>query len=447
MPAMFLLHSLHHSSNEMKPVIFSPFKNRNGSLHFEETDLIETAREIGTPYIAMSEARIRDNYRRIFKAFHSKYSNFAIRYAVKANSNLAIIAVLRQEGSGADSSTVDEVRMAMKAGITAKEIAYTPNNASAEELNEAVNLGVHVNFDDIGQMNLIGSNLPHTVSFRVNPGIGGGEFKGIVTAGPRTKFGMPPEAVIPAYRQAKELGAKKFGMQMMAGSNVLDWKHFDIISKAFLDLAGRISQELGIRFSYLDLGGGFGVPYKTEQSPLDIEKAADAIVTNLKEACEKYGMDEPQLLIEPGRYLVADSGVIIGRVTNIKSYDANFIGTDVGMNILLRPALYGAYHHIVIANKLDSELDYRGDVVGQICESTDKIGVDIGLSKPEIGDYIAVFNAGAYVSSMSSNYNGHAKPAEILLRKGAYDIIRLRETFSDLVKGNVVPKTLDAQHA
>lgn len=430
----------------MKPSIFAPFQNMNGSLALEGTDLVEAARKIGTPYIAISEQRIRDNYRRIFRAFHSKYSNFAIRYAVKANSNLAVISILRQEGSGVDSSTVDEIKMAIKAGIPANEIAYTPNNAPSEELNEAVSLGVGINFDDINQMNMVGSNLPETVSFRVNPGIGGGEFKGIVTAGPRTKFGIPSEAAIPSYKKAKELGANRFGMQMMAGSNVLDWKHFDKISKAFFDLAGRTSEGLGIQFSYLDLGGGFGVPYKHEQGLLDIEKAAEVIVKNLKDACDKYSMEEPKLLIEPGRYLVSDAAVIMGRIMNVKSYDANFVGTDIGMNILMRPALYGAYHHIVIANKLNSELGFKADIVGQICESTDKIGVDMQLAKPEIGDYIAVFNAGAYVSSMSSNYNGHVKPAEILIRKSGYTIVKARETFDDLVRGFVLPEDLSSQH-
>ena len=429
----------------MKPFVFPPFENKNGTLFLENTNLVETARKIGTPYIAVSENRIRENYRKISKAFRSRYSNFAIRYAVKAYPNLAVISILRKEGSGADVSTVDEIRIALKAGILPDDITYTPNNASEEELREAVEIGVNINFDDIAQMNLLGKDLPETVSFRVNPGIGGGEFKGIVTAGPKTKFGIPADVVESSYKRAMELGARKYGMQMMAGSNVLAWKHFDKISKAFFEMAGKVSRNLGIQFSYLDLGGGFGVPYRQDQKRLDIENAAGLIISNLKDACKKYGMIEPQLMIEPGRFLVSDSAVIIGKVTNVKSYDATFVGTDIGMNILMRPALYGAYHHIVVANRLDDELNFKADVVGQICESTDKIGVDMDLVKPEIGDYVAVFNAGAYVSSMSSNYNGHLKPAEILVHSNGFDIIRERETFENLISGMLIPERLSEQ--
>lgn len=426
----------------MKPFVFPPFRNNDGALYLEGLDLVRAAHKIGTPLIAISENRIRENYRRIKLAFSSRYDKFAIRYAIKANPNLAVVSILRQEGSGADVSTVDEMKIALRAGVSADQITYTPNNASAEELKEAVESGVHINFDDIQQLELVRGHLPDIVSFRVNPGIGGGEFKGIVTAGPRTKFGIPGDKVVSFYRIAKELGAKKFGMQMMAGSNVLDWHHFNDISKAFFEMAGEVSRELGIQFAYLDLGGGFGVPYRPDQAALDIDRAAALIIGNLKEAAGKHGMEEPILVIEPGRYLVSDSAVIVGRINNIKSYDGVFVGTDVGMNILMRPALYGAYHHIVVANKLNEELGFKADIVGQICESTDKIGVDIEIATPEIGDFIAVFNAGSYVSSMSSNYNGHLKPAEILVHDGDYAIIRERETFENLVSGMKVPERL-----
>lgn len=432
----------HYKRIELKPFVFPPFCNQDGELYLEETNLVEAARNIGTPLIAVSENRIRKNYRRIYNAFKSRYPDFSIRYAIKAYPNLAIISIIRGEGGGADVSTVEEIKMAQLAGVSNELITYTPNNASAEDLATAVKIGVNINFDDIAQLNLVKTSLPETVSFRVNPGIGGGEFKGIVTAGPRTKFGIPTGVVDAAYKTAMDLGATKFGMQMMAGSNVLDWKHFDNISKAFFEMAGEVSRKLGIQFSYLDLGGGFGVPYRPEQTPLDIEKAAGIIVDNLKEACSKYGMKEPKLLIEPGRYIVSDSAVLIGRVNNIKAYDGTFVGTDIGMNILMRPALYGAYHHIVVANRLNDDLNFSADVVGQICESTDKIGVDIKLSNPQIDDYIGVFNAGAYVSSMSSNYNGHLRPAEILVGDEGYDVIREREGFKNLVAGMKVPDRL-----
>ena len=423
----------------MKPFIFPPFENLNGHLSLEKVDLVGLMDKFGSPLLVVSENRIRENYRKLDKAFRRVYSKFSIRYAVKSNSNLAVISILRQEGAGADCSTPEEISMANMAGIPFPSITFTPNNAHREELEFGVQNGVSINFDDISQMRLVKDNLPETVSFRVNPGVGGGEFPGIVTAGANTKFGIPASIAESAYREALSTGAKKFGMQMMAGSNVLDWRHFDNISRVFFDLAGQISKRLGIQFEYLDIGGGFGVPYREEQNELDLDKTAECVISNLKDACSKYGMAEPELIVEPGRSMVSDAAILLGKVTNVKSYDRTFIGTDIGMNLLMRPALYGAYHHIVIANDLDRELTGRVDVVGQICESTDKIGVDMDFPETGIGDTIAIFNAGAYVSSMSSNYNGHLKPTELLIGDHGITVIREAENISDIVRGMNVP--------
>lgn len=426
----------------MTAFIFSPFENRNSRLMLRDVDLVELVDRMGSPLLVVSEDRIRENYRTLDNAFRSRYSKFSIRYAVKAYPNLAVISILRQEGAGADCSTPEEIRIAHLAGVSSEQITFTPNNAHREDLMYGVETGVSLNFDDIPQMRLVKEHLPEVVSFRVNPGVGGGEFPGIVTAGPKTKFGIPPAVVEAAYREAASQGATKFGMQMMAGSNALDWNHFNEISKAYFDLAGKISSKLGIQFSYLDIGGGFGVPYREGQQPLDLDKAAECIISNLRNACREYGMDEPELIVEPGRSIVSDSAVLLGKVTNVKSYDKTFVGTDIGMNLLLRPALYGAYHHIVIANALDREPETETDVVGQICESTDKIGRDMMFPEAIIGDTIAVFNAGAYVSSMSSNYNGHLRPAEILIGPGGTSIIRNAETSADLTRGMNIPEHL-----
>ena len=426
----------------MTAFTFPPFKNHGGHLTLDNTDLVDLIDKMGSPLLVVSENKIRENYRRLDQAFRKHYSKFAIRYAVKSYSNLAIISILRQEGAGADCSTPEEIKIANMAGIPYNLITFTPNNSHRHELQYGIEKGVSLNFDDIQQMRLVRDHLPETVSFRVNPGVGGGEFPGIVTAGPKTKFGIPVNVVNEAYREAMSLGARKFGMQMMAGSNALDWHHFDAISKAYFDLAGKVSKELGIQFAYLDIGGGFGVPYRQDQGELDLENTAKSIVNNLKEACRKYGMEEPELIVEPGRSMVSNSAVLLGKVTNVKAYDKTFVGTDIGMNLLLRPALYGAYHHIVIANALDREPEGEVDIVGQICESTDKIGKDIKFPRAEVGDTIAVFNAGAYVSSMSSNYNGHLRPAEVLIGDQGISVIRNAETTSDLVKGMMVPDYL-----
>ena len=426
----------------MSASVFHPFENHNGRLALENIDLVDLSDKMGSPLLVVSENKIRENYRKLDQAFRKRYGKFSIRYAVKSYPNLAVISILRQEGAGADCSTPEEIKIANLAGIPHNRIAFTPNNAHKSELQYGIEKGVAINFDDIPQMRLVKDQLPEVVSFRVNPGVGGGEFPGIVTAGPKAKFGIPVSLVAAAFREAMKYGAKKFGMQMMAGSNVLDWNHFDAVTKAYFDLAGKVSKELGIQFQYLDIGGGFGVPYREGQKELDLEKSATCIVDNLRNACSKYDMEEPVLMVEPGRSMVSNSAVLLGKITNVKSYDKTFVGTDIGMNLLLRPALYGAFHHIVIANDLSREPSGEVDIVGQICESTDKIGKDIMFPKAEVGDTIAVFNAGAYVSSMSSNYNGHMRPAEVLVGKTGISIIKNAETSSDLVKGMIIPEHL-----
>lgn len=426
----------------MSAFIFPPFENVNGRLSLDDVYVGSLMERFGSPLIVVSEKQIRENYRKLDQAFRGLYPNFSVRYAIKSYPNLSVVSILRQEGSGADCSTPGEIEIANKAGIPYNMISFTPNNASVNELLYGIERGVTINFDDISQMRLVADHMPDVVSFRVNPGVGRGEFPGVVTAGPGTKFGIPENAVKKAYREAIENGAIRFGMHMMAGSNSTDWEKICSTTEAFFNIAGSVSQELGIQFSFLDIGGGFGVPYRPGDGDLDLEKTAGGVIANLKEACSRYGMEEPELIVEPGRFIVANSALLLGKVTNVKDYDKTFVGTDIGMNLLLRPALYGSYHHIVIANDLNREPSGVVDIVGQICESTDKIAKDLMFPKAEDGDIVAVFNAGSYVSAMSSNYNGHPRPAEILIRDGKSFLIKESETTSDLMRGMHVPDHL-----
>lgn len=411
-----------------------PFQEREGRLYLDGLDLVEIASRYGTPVYVTSSGRIRENYRRIYSAFKERYDNFSVKYAVKANSNPHIISVLAGEGAGADVSNLNELLIAEKSGIPAKQILMSPNNLSREELAKASSRGVAINFDDIGQMEIISDSLPSLVSFRVNPGIGRGEFPGTVTAGPDAKFGIPEDHVIEAYRKAKDHGVRRFGIQMMTGSNVLDSGYFGAITSKLFDITRRISDHAGIDFEFVDIGGGFGVPYRPDEKALPIDVVAGEVSRGLKDKFASVGKPLPALFVEPGRYLVADSTVLLGRITNVKSYGKTFIGTDVGMNTLLRPALYGAYHPVSIANKLDHEAKITADVVGQICENTDRIALDRRLPDVEEGDILAVFNAGAYGFSMSNQFNGHGKPAEVLVSDGKDKLIRRRENIDDLLQ-------------
>ncbi|MCL5783450.1 MAG: diaminopimelate decarboxylase [Candidatus Thermoplasmatota archaeon] len=426
----------------MNQVIFPPFTSRDNRLFLEDHDLCELCDLHGTPLLVTSEKRLRENYRRIYNAFSSLYSRFEIRYAIKSNSNPAVISILRDEGSGVDVSSINELNIARYCGVPVEKILFSPNNASRDELLEALKNGVAVNFDDIGQLNILGDKHPETASFRINLNIEKGEFPGTTTAGPNAKFGMPESYAAEAYRQAREIGVRKFGIHVMIGSNVLSPDHFEHVAGEIFNAAGRISRETGIKFDFIDLGGGFGVPYRPEEKELNVDTVASSVINSLEKANAQYGLGNPKLLIEPGRYISADTTVLLGRVNNIKSYTKTFVGTDIGMNIMLRTALYGAYHHIVLANDLSRALSGPKEIVGQICENTDRIAKEREFPEARIDDIIAVFTSGSYVSSMSSNYNGRTRAREILLSDDGIHVVRERDKFEDFVRNTKIPDHL-----
>lgn len=413
------------------------FTAENGILKIEGIDTPSLASKYGTPLYITSEKRIRQSYRRLHGAFSQFFERFSIKFAVKANSNPKIISILAEEGSGADVSNLNELQLAKMGGIPIESVLVTPNNLEREELLSISSEGAAINFDDIGQMEFTAGNLPPVVSFRINPGVGKGEFPGTVTAGPEAKFGIPENNILEAYSRTKELGARRFGIQMMTGSNVLDPDYFTFTTSRLFEITRKISSAVGIDFEFIDIGGGFGVPYRPGEKALPVEVVAQKVSEGLKENFLSIGKELPELFIEPGRYLVSDSTILLGKVTNVKSYGRRFVGTNIGMNDLLRPALYGAYHRVLVANRIGSQNKVKADITGQICENTDRIAVDRELPETSNGDIIAVLNAGAYGYAMSNNFNGHGKPAEVLITNGKDQLIRRRETLEDMLK-NVV---------
>ncbi len=407
------------------------FSSENGNLTLEGRDLCSMARKFGTPLIVTSEMRIRQNAKRLRSAVSSNFDNFEIKYAMKANPNPRILSILRSEGLGIDASSDMEVRLALDTGYKPEQILFTPNYASKKELLWASGKGVPINFDSINQLRQVDGKVPHTISFRIKIEYGRGEFKGTTTSGHDAKFGITETEAISAYRVASEMGANEFGIHVMAGSNVLDPGHTGMVANAIVETVKRISESDGIEFKFIDMGGGLGVPYQPEIPELDLESA----FSKARDAFVKYfGRRMPTFCIEPGRYLVADSSVLLGSVTDVKVQDKAYLGSDISMNTLLRPALYGAKHHMVLANRLNDEVKGRYEVVGQVCENTDRIGSDVALPEPRINDILAVFNAGAYVSSMASNYNGRPIPAEILITDNGEEIIRKPSTFADYIR-------------
>ncbi len=412
------------------------FHYNDNSLFLDSINLNDLAEQFGTPLIAISENRIKNNYNRIYNAFSRHFKNLRVNYALKANSNPAVISILRKAGCGADVANPNEAEIAMYSGISPENIMMTGNNLSLTDLKRAIEMRVNINLDDINQMNLIENDLPELLSFRINPGYGNGQFDGIKTAGPNSKFGMPVDYAIKAYKKAMEHGVKRFGIHMMAGSNNLDPEYFHKLSKIFFNDVKTINKETGINFDFIDIGGGFGVPYSNENE-LNVEKTAELINNSFHEIIGDLNPDA-EIIIEPGRYLVADSGIALATVTDIKNYGRLIAGTDLGMNILIRPALYGAVHQIVCVNK-HGDPEYKYDITGQICENTDFIGKNIDLPEISIGDILGIMNAGAYVSSMSSNYNSLSRAAEVLISDDGFHMIRRRETIHDMINNTIIP--------
>ncbi len=416
----------------MQSELFPPATEENGRMSIDGCDLEQLADQFGTPLFVTSKRRLIENFDRLKSAFTKNFNNFEIKYAVKANSNPLIISILSGMGAGADVSNINELKLALAGGVPEDRIMLTSNNLKQSEIEDISDLGITINFDDIGPLERMKGKIPGIISFRFNPGTGHGYFSGITTGGIGTKFGILEEGIFEAYRRAKALGIRRFGLHYMEGSGILDPEIFAKTFSRVLEVAVKIQDLLGINFEFIDCGGGLGVPYKPDEKPLDVFRVSDLLREQIDRADGKIDQQNLKLIIEPGRYLVADSTVLVGRVTNIKNSNGIFVGTDIGMSTLLRPALYGAYHEMSILNRSPSEKKIKASVVGPICETSDIIGKDMVLTNPKVDDLVIVYNAGAYGYSMSSQYNGNLRAAEIMISDGKPRLIRRRETFQDL---------------
>ena len=423
------------------PGIYDYLEDRKGVLYVDGISSVELASRFGTPLYVYSARRIQDNYRRIHGAFAARRKNFRANYAVKANTNLWVLDLLRREGAGADCAGPGEIQMAKSVGFPPDRILYSGNYNSDEELRYGLESGAVINLDDGPLLErLLRFGKPEALCFRINPGFGKGAYPGVVTAGPDAKFGMREPEALKAYRLAKEAGIERLGVHMMAGSNVLETPYWAAITDRLTGIAARIAKALRIELDFIDLGGGFGVPEKLGEKPLPIVDVAKKVVDAYeRKLASAPGIGDPTLMIEPGRYLVSDAGVLLASVTHVKRSAKRFVGCDAGMNTLLRPALYGAYHEILPATKMDARRSVRADVTGPICENTDMLGKDRRLPALVAGDLLAILNAGAYGYAMASRFNSRPMPAEVLVDSGRAHLVRERETLDDLVRGEPVP--------
>lgn len=412
-------------------------ENRGGYLYIDGVSAIEIAEKFDTPLYVLIENRIRENFRRLKDALIKHYSKIRVYYSAKANTSLTVLKILESEGAHLDAVSPGEVFLALKAGFQPERILFTGTSVRDDELNFLIKHGVIINIDSLSQLRrLLKMHVPEILSFRVNPEIGAGHHEHVITAGKNSKFGIWEKDIVDAYRIALEAGVKRFGIHMHIGSGILSVEPFLLAAEKLLQIAHQIRRKLNITFDFMDFGGGLGVPYRPDEKPIDLEDFASRMLSLFKSQVKECGLGEPFFCVEPGRFIVCDAGILLTRVNTVKTTPyKKFIGVDAGFNTLIRPAMYGSYHPIIVANKLNEPESEIYDVAGPLCESGDLLARDRLLPEIQEGDLLAILNAGAYGFSMSSQYNSRPRCAEVLIKDGKCSLIRERETLEDLVRG------------
>lgn len=389
-------------------------------------DPLALVEQYGAPLYVYDAAVMRRQYERITDAFkHVK--RLRINYACKALTNLTVLRYFRSLGSGLDTVSIQEVELGLMAGFAARDIIYTPNCVSFEEVEEAVEKGVRINIDNISILEQFGEKYPHIpVCIRINPHIMAGGNSKISVGHIDSKFGISIHQIPHVLKVVSALGLKIEGLHMHTGSDILDAEVFAQAVEILLRIAVDFEE-----LDYIDLGSGFKVPYKEGGISTDIEALGERLGKRFNEFCEEYGRDLA-LIFEPGKFLVSEAGYFLASVNVVKTTPATaFAGLDSGLNHLIRPMFYDAYHHIVnLSNPAGKKRIYT--VVGYICE-TDTFGINRQLAEVREGDVLAFANAGAYCMMMASNYNSRFRPAEVMILDGKAHLIRRRETMQDLI--------------
>jgi len=414
-----------------------PLANRNGTLYLDGVSTAELAEQFDTPLYVVSESRIRENYERLHNALTRNYQKIRVYYAAKANSNLSVLKILETEGAHLDAVSPGEVSMALATGFPAERILFTGTSVRNDELKFLADSNVTVNVDSLSQLDrLLKIAVPNILSVRVNPEIGAGHHDHCITAGKNTKFGLWENNALKAYATAKNAGVERFGIHMHVGSGVLNVEPFLLALDKLLSVAKKAHDEIGVNFEFVDMGGGLGVPYTPEEQELDLARFSEEVLSLFKRKVAEYGLGAPFFCVEPGRYLVCDASILLTTVNTVKASPfKKFVGVDAGFNTLVRPTMYGSYHHVLVANRVGSPNEETYDVVGPICESGDVLAKDRWLPRIQEGDLLAILNAGAYGYSMSSQYNARPRAAEVLVKNGKYTLIRTREMLNDLMAG------------
>lgn len=393
----------------------------------------QLSKNYGSPTYVYSKSQLIENISSINRALKANFKKYQICYTIKANSNPHIIKVLKSEmpSLGADCSSPGEIYAAKLGGILPNDCIFTGNYESIEDLKYAYEKNAHINLDDINSFHRLKKiGTPREISFRLNPGFGKGAFSQVVTGGKNSKFGVPKHKIIDAYKLAKENGVKEFGLQCMTGSGVLDPDYFSRLMEEIIKNINLIMKSLNIKFNHVSIGGGFGIPYNDEHTPLNFNKVFKGVSDKFHSFFNQK--DIPEFWIEPGKSVVGNTGILLASVTGIKKSYKKFIGLDAGMETLMRPALYNAYHRIYKIGDPKAQGSQIVDFTGRICENTDRLAVERPFPTIKEGDLVAIMDAGAYGFSMSHQFCTRPKAAEVLLDGEKLQLIRKRETIKDI---------------
>ena len=395
-------------------------------------ELEEIIKKYPTPFHIYDEHAIRENIRKLQKAF-AWAPRFREQFAVKALPNPRILQVLHEEGAGTDNSSLAELVLSEVSGYKGSEILLTSNDTPADEFQKAIELGAIINLDDISHLDYLEKNagLPEIICFRYNPGdlIEGNDIIGKPT---EAKYGLTRDQLFEAYKMAKEKGVKRFGLHTMVASNERRTEAFVFTAKLMFELAVELKNRLGIHVEFVNIGGGIGIPYRPEEEPVDLEAVGEGIHKLYDEMMVPEGLGDVAMMTESGRAITGPAGWLVSTVLHEKKNYKDYIGLDSCMANLMRPAMYGAYHHITIAGKENEPCDHVYDVTGSLCENNDKFAIDRKLPKIDIGDRVIIHDTGAHGSAMGFNYNGKLWCAELLLHEdGSVELIRRAETLDD----------------
>ena len=393
---------------------------------------LELIKRWPTPFHIYDEAKIRANFRRLREAF-SWTPGFREHFAVKALPNPRIVQILHEEGAGTDCSSIAELLISAAAGVKGEEIMLTSNDTPWEEFQKAIALGAVINLDDLSHLDYMAEHagLPEVLSFRYNPGdlIEGND---IIGKPVEAKYGLTRPQMFEGYRRAQEMGVKRFGLHTMVISSELRTEAFLLTARIMFELAAELKQNLGICVEFVNLGGGFGIPYRPEENPIDYAAVGAGIERLYNDIMRPAGLGSTAIRTESGRAITGDAGWLVSTVLHEKDTYKKYIGLDSCMANLMRPALYGAYHHITVLGKENAPADHIYDVTGSLCENNDKFAIDRALPKIDIGDIVVIHDTGAHGSAMGFNYNGKLWCAELLLRTdGTIELIRRAQTLDD----------------